>query len=181
MKRFIIIILSSVVLFVLACEKEVIEVPVHYGTASIVINGDSLNFKVGLRKTPLNDSLYSILFEYYNDRGLLRKQFSCAGFKLNFEKQIMYDVTHNPKKYPFTGYGTLLSDGDVAGTNYFLNETAPEANYIQITAYNEVTKEVKGAIWAIFYKDVSFFPYNPEPAAPDTILINGVFDTKILD
>lgn len=184
MKRFILIILSSVVLLVLACEKEkeLVKTPTHYGNALLFINGESLNFNVSfVKKAVTFDSLYSISFKYYNTDGSLRKQFVCTGFSINLEKQVLNNWVHLPRRYPFTSYNTRLADGDVAGTNYYLDETNPYENYIQIIDYNEITKEVKASIQGVFYKDLSLLPYNPEPSAPDTLIINSIFHTKILD
>jgi len=177
-------ILTFVALFAFSCEKEkeIVEAPTYYGNALVFINGESLNFNVSFVKKAITfDSLYSISFKYYTTNGFLRKQFVCSGFSIDLEKQVLNNWVHLPRRYPFTSYNTRLADGDVAGANYYLDETNPYENYIQIIDYNEITKEVKGSIQGVFYKDLSLLPYNPEPSAPDTLIINSIFHTKILE
>lgn len=167
---------------VFGCNKERFdeEAPRHFGNASAYINGDSTSFEVSVRRLQTNDTLYSLGFHYYIN-GARRKFIYFTGFRMVNERQFLNSAIHMPNRYPFSSYATYLLDGDVAGNYYYLNEDDSIEDYLEITYFNLITKEVRGLVQGSYFIAPELTE-KQDLASPDTIIVTkGIFKTKIFD
>jgi|GEM_PF-1050623 len=180
MKHIFNLVLSGAVALSIGCQQEPEnEGADEYflGTASVRINDEYFTFKANVSKAFEIDSAFNLYCVLQDEYGQLRKSISCSVFNLSEGKQPINSDLHFPRRFPSAFYGTLLSDGDVAGSFYNLNETDSIADYIQITSYNAQTREIKGILRGSYM--VSHIDY--DPAAPDSVVVNCVFETVIAE
>jgi hypothetical protein len=149
----------------------------YLGTATVTINDELFTFKANVSKAFEIDSAFNLYCVLQDEYGQLRKSISCSVFNLSAGKQPINSVLEFPRRFPSSGYGTLLSDGDVVGSYYELNVTDSIADYIQITSYNAQTRQIKGILRGSYM--VSHIDY--DPAAPDSVVVNCVFETVIAE
>ena len=178
MKHIFNLVLSGAVALSIGCQQEPENGGAddyYLGTATVTINDELFTFKANVSKAFEVDSAYSLYCGLNNEFGYQRKEVSCHVFNLNNSKQPINSVLEFPRRFPSSGYGTLLSDGDVVGSYYELNVTDSIADYIQITSYNAQTRQIKGILRGSYM--VSHIDY--DPAAPDSVVVNCVFETVI--
>jgi len=170
-----------ILVFMLSCEKEEPELPIHnetyIGTSTCSINGDSFDFKPKMKGYRTIENKYSlVLFNFLYDN-IFRKEISFSLLELVSGKQKLHNISYSNQEIVQCSFATFISDGDVVGNNYFLNETDSIEDYIELTKINKVTGEIEGIFQASFYIDTG---YIADFSSPDTIIIkNGYFKTTI--
>ncbi len=175
MRNFLIVI---ILVILTSCHKDE-PVPVDYGYGTMDLNGESYSLVPYLSKPkrPSDDSLYFLYLKYVLQNGYLRKQIDFSGFKLKLDTQFFKKWNPGETTDMTSVYSTSLSDGDVFGNIYFLNENDTIPDYLKLTEINSKTGEVKGIFQCSYYVDTSLIF---DPDSPDTIIItNGYFETII--
>lgn len=165
-----------------ACKKEPASLPddgmyPYIGTVTMKVNEEEFPFLPVIVNNYRLSGHADIAFISFSEEGFERKSLSFSAIPINTEKHSLVKSNNQTVEIGEASYGTSLSDGDVAGNNYKLNDSDSIEDYFQFTSINEDTKEVRGIFQASFLvnKATAF-----DPSSPDTIIItDGVFETVL--
>lgn len=168
-------------LLLTACKKEnnnpQLEEPSYMGFATMLLNEEEAEFFPILIYSNNSFETASLTLTQLSKAGIRRKIVGISSIPINNEN---HQLTERSPQYVEIGeisFHTLLSDGDVLGNYYYLNEQDEIEDFIQFTHIDEETREVKGIFQASFYVDTSAIF---DLSSPDTIIItDGYFETVL--
>lgn len=124
------------------------------------------------------DGMFDLIINHYNEQGFLRGGIAIIKIPKVIGYYPLSETTyHEIDSLVGASYHTSVADGDVAGNSYDLFEDNTP-NFIEITEFDEVSREVKGRFNANFLIDLDFG--KEDFSAPDTVRFSqGVFHTRI--
>jgi len=125
-----------------------------------------------------SDSTIFLSLDEFDRDSIVRFSIEVSSIPLRQERFTLFkrdSVGHTPN----INAGSFLSDGDVFGSYYCLNESDGVEDYIEIRSYNTSTRAISGYFQASLYKDDRV---DYDPLRPDTLVIrDGYFETIVQD
>lgn len=179
-----IILLFALLTLLYSCDKNAASLePVKTGYLRIgymegVVNGKLKAYSpVSTFQYNSDSTIFLSLAEFDSD-SIVRFSLSITGIPLREDNFELFQ-RDSTKLVPNVSAGSYLSDGDVFGSYYHLNESDGVEDYVEIRSYDKSTRAISGYLQASLYKDDRV---DYDPLRPDTLVIrDGYFETIVQD
>jgi hypothetical protein len=125
------------------------------------------------------DSIFELSGATYTYDGILRESWGIFEVPLQLGKHIVYRYPVGTGGFigkPTSGFGTFVSDGDVIGDRYRLDES--QNNYVEVTTLDTIANKAAG------YFELHFVvqqPKNYEENSDEVHFNSGTFEVDIVE
>lgn len=177
MKKILTLTIPVILIFINSCNKENSLIPdIYWGEVTALKNGESWNGKIRATPNALYGYGFDIRVDVYNEYDIKIEYFNIARIPY-LERYYIIDTIKSYVDTVLTGATYLTLNGDVIYNSYDVFPGDID-NFINVTSYNETTREVEGAFEVMFVKIQR--PPGNIPSSPDTLrFTNGIFHTKV--
>ena len=182
MNRLLILLVFAMLLC--SCNKNTASLePIKTGYSRIgymegVTNGERKTYSpVSIFEYNSDSTIFLSLDEFDRD-SIVRFSIEISSIPLRDERFTLFK-RDSTGQTPNVNAGSFLSDGDVFGSYYRLDEADSVEDYIEIRSYDASTGAIVGYFQASLYKDDRV---DYDPLRPDTLVIEeGYFETVVQD
>jgi hypothetical protein len=147
---------------------------------TLEINGENIVFNAAAAKMPTlngNNEYYYLWLDYYSANSFLRKLLVVQLLKPELGYKQLHKFDNFSSLRLVSDFTTYLSDGDVVGNSYHLNEADSIPDYLEITKFDTLAGVLHGSLQASYFvrPDEHF-----DLSSPDTLVVKSVnFEMKI--